>query len=257
MKFFVISDVHGYFNEMIAALDAAGFDKDNENHWLISLGDNIDRGRQPWQVMKYLMSLPQAILVKGNHESLALEMCARGYAESYDYSNGTMQTIVDLAPHARDMDEACSYAEKKLLKFTSNMVNYVELKNYVLTHGFIPVQCDDSLPAYYERNRRFSRMENWREATKKQWEDARWLNGMKMVHNGFGIEKTIIVGHYHASWGRYTFEGKPEFGEGSDFSPYYYEDKLIAIDGCTAYTGKVNCLVIEDEFTEGNNGMQM
>lgn len=43
------------------------------------------------------------------------------------------------------------------------------------------------------------------------------------------------------------FEGKPEWGEGADFSPFYYEDKLIRIDACTAYTGKVNVLVLEDD----------
>ena len=46
-KFFVISDVHGFYNEMREALDEAGFDPNNENHLLISCGDNWDRGPQP------------------------------------------------------------------------------------------------------------------------------------------------------------------------------------------------------------------
>ena len=36
-----------------------------------------------------------------------------------------------------------------------------------------------------------------------------------------------------------------EFGEDADFSPYYGPG-IIAIDACTAFSGKVNCLVIED-----------
>jgi hypothetical protein len=47
-----------------------------------------------------------------------------------------------------------------------------------------------------------------------------------------------------------VFANEPEFGEGADFSPYYYDDKLIAIDACTAYSGKVNVLVLEDDFLE-------
>lgn len=43
-KLFCISDVHGFYNEMREALDNAGFDPNNEEHWLISLGDIWDRG---------------------------------------------------------------------------------------------------------------------------------------------------------------------------------------------------------------------
>ena len=32
MKYFVISDVHGFYNEMKNALDEAGFEPNNENH---------------------------------------------------------------------------------------------------------------------------------------------------------------------------------------------------------------------------------
>jgi hypothetical protein len=39
MKYFVIADPHGFYDEMIKALDEAGFDKDNEDHWLVSCGD--------------------------------------------------------------------------------------------------------------------------------------------------------------------------------------------------------------------------
>ena len=61
--------------------------------------------------------------------------------------------------------------------------------------------------------------------------------------------KTIIAGHYHTSWGHHIQSGTPEWGEGSDFR--IYRDKgIIAIDGCTAYTGKVNVLVIEDDPLE-------
>lgn len=35
-KFFVISDVHSFYTPMKEALDAAGFDPDDEDHWLIS-----------------------------------------------------------------------------------------------------------------------------------------------------------------------------------------------------------------------------
>ena len=40
-----------------------------------------------------------------------------------------------------------------------------------------------------------------------------------------------------------------EFDEDAIWDPYY-SDGGIAIDACTAHPGKVNVLVIEDEFLE-------
>ena len=251
-KLFCVSDVHGFYDELIDALDKAGFDKHNSDHWLISCGDHFDRGPQPVEVMRYLISLPRKVLVKGNHESLLRDLCDRGYPGSHDFSNGTYDTVCEFgnAGIGNSFDECCFVAYSRTKNFIDDMVPYFETKNYVFTHGFIPVNCNDGLPMYHRRNRKFSKKEDWRESHASEWEQAMWLNGMEMVHNGFGIEKCVVVGHWHASWGRAQFEGKPEFGDGADFSPYYYEDKLIAIDGCVAHTGKVNVLVIEDEFLE-------
>ena len=77
MKFFVFSDCHGYFNELKSALDEAGFDPNNESHWLVGCGDYFDRGRQPQEIVEYLMSIKNKTLVKGNHESLLQEIYGR------------------------------------------------------------------------------------------------------------------------------------------------------------------------------------
>ena len=46
---------------------------------------------------------------------------------------------------------------------------------------------------------------------------------------------------------RSYFDDLPEWGEGADFSPYY-GDRYIGIDACCAYSGKINVLVLEDNF---------
>ena len=58
--------------------------------------------------------------------------------------------------------------------------------------------------------------------------------------------KTIICGHYHTSWGHaYLHDDGFEWGKDvAKFEPFI-DDGIIAIDACTAYTGKVNCIVIE------------
>ena len=77
-----MSDIHGFYNEMQKALDEAGFDPKNENHWLITCGDNFDRGPYPVEVMRYLRTLPRKILVRGNHEELLKQNGF--YAELYN-----------------------------------------------------------------------------------------------------------------------------------------------------------------------------
>lgn len=231
MKFFVISDVHGFYTEMKRALDEAGFDPSNEDHWLISCGDNFDRGGEPEKVLEYLSGLPRKTLVRGNHEDLLMECCEWEEPSSRDYHNGTYDTICELggAGEGRPYEDCCTRTLARVGVFIDSMVNYFETKNYVFTHGYVPL------------------VEDWRNASELAWESARWANGMNHVHNGRTIDKCVVVGHWHTSWGRSEYEGKPEF-VGADFSPYYMGEHLIAIDACTAYSHRVNVLVLEDEF---------
>ena len=253
MKLFCVSDIHGFYNELIDALDKAGFDKDNPEHWLISCGDHWDRGEQPISVMNYLMGLERWIGICGNHEQLFNECCQRGYPGSHDYSNGTFDTICELggAGEGRNFNECCIIAEQKAKPFFNKMVNYFETKNYVFCHSWIPVTCNDSLPYYYQRNRNFAKNENWRYAHQQEWDQAMWLKPLNMALGGLGIEKTIVSGHWHCSTGwALDDDTLDEFGEDACFEPYHYKDKLIMIDSCCAYTGKINCLVLEDDFLD-------
>ena len=95
-KFFVTSDIHSYYTELTTALKDAGFDENNEEHWLVVCGDCFDRGPDSAKVWRYLKNLPRKILVKGNHEQLILDCCERVYPGAHDISNGTAQTIFHL-----------------------------------------------------------------------------------------------------------------------------------------------------------------
>lgn len=91
----------------------------------------------------------------------------------------------------------------------------------------------------------YSYISSWREADREQWNQARWFNGMDAAQTA-DENKTIVCGHWHTSYGHSKYEHKgTEFGEDADFSPYYGPG-IIAIDACTAFSGKSNCLVIED-----------
>ena len=246
-KLFVVSDIHGFYDEMIEALDKANFNP--ETDFLISLGDEMDRGPCPEKVINYLMNLPNAIFVRGNHTDLMEELLKKKYPDKYDYGNGTFQSVLDLAPNAKTFEEACIVAEQKVKPFFKKEVNYFETENYIFIHSFIPLINKDGLPMYYTRNRKFEFNPDWRYAHASEWEEARWGNPFDLASKGFLPDKTLVFGHFHTSYARNKFDSEPEFGEDADFS-IYYGDGFIGIDACTAYSGKVNVLVLEDNFLE-------
>jgi hypothetical protein len=257
MKFFVVSDIHGFYNEMIKALDEAGFDKDNKDHWLISCGDEWDRGPNPIGVMKFFCSLERKTIIRGNHATLFEDLVYRCYPEFHDYSNGTLDTVKIIGNYTLDkqFDLCCERALNRTKKYRRDMVDYFETKNYIFVHSWIPLKCSDNLPDHYTKNRKYEFNPDWRNASFVDWERARWGNPFEMAaREDFLPDKTIVFGHWHTSYEHSIKDGSfDEWGENANFAPYFGEG-FIGIDACTAHSGKVNVLVLEDEFLEDGNG---
>jgi serine/threonine protein phosphatase 1 len=246
-KFFVVSDIHGFYDELIDALDNAGFDKHNSDHWLVSCGDHFDRGPKPVEVMRYLISLPRKILVRGNHESLLVNLCDRGYPGSHDFHNGTYDTVCKFGddPLGRSFDECCLVAYTRTKNFIDSMVDYFETKNYIFVHSFVPLISLDGAPMYHTRNRKFAINHDWRHAHASEWEEARWGNPFELAKSGFLPDKTLVFGHWS------TYDQRPyEYYDNDDLFDPIYGDGYIGIDGTTALSGQVNVVVLEDEFLE-------
>lgn len=248
MKYFVVSDIHGFFDELIAALNKKGFDKNNPDHTLIVCGDCFDRGPKPIEVMEYLKSLPRRHLIYGNHEQLMTELLFRHYFSNHDIQNGTWKTLrTFLAVNNETVDGSWRKTLPQIFDFFDEFESYYETENYIFVHSWIPILSNADDKAAYD--------ENWRDVN-ANWDQAIWLNPFKMGDAGLNkTGKTIVFGHWHCSYGHFMIDNKGlsgnEFGKNTNWEPYFGEDKsggkYIGIDACTAYTGKVNCLVIEDE----------
>lgn len=248
-KFFVTSDIHSYYDPLITTLNEAGFDENDENHYLVVCGDCFDRGPDSGKVLNYLKNLPRKILVKGNHEQLLVDCCERGWFMSYDRHNGTSRTILELG-YGDYFEDMCKSALKRVGPFLGSMVNYFETKNYIFVHSWIPVFNKDGLPArYIYDNCNFKFNPNWRNASQREWDAAMWGNPFNMAEQGLLPDKTIVFGHWHCSTGWAKAEGRSEFGDDAKFDPYY-GDGFIGIDACTAHSGRCNVIIIEDEFLE-------
>ena len=265
MKYYVIADPHGFYDEMIKALRESGYFDDQGEHRLVVLGDILDRGSQANEMVEFMMEqdrLGKLIYVLGNHEDLlvdALQHIAKVKEIAMwsnpmftHYCNGTWDTLLQLS--GMDGDYAIEHPLELVRKVLDHdfyrhllyrAVDYFETPNYVFVHGYIPCDAECLSPSAVisaEYN------PNWRDAEPWEWRRARWFNGMEMNHfHKVRIpDKTVLCGHWHTSYGHSVIEGKgEEFGDNADFTPFY-GDGIIALDARTKASGIVNCIILED-----------
>ena len=254
MRYYVAADVHGFCTEFHKALDEAGFFSDPGPRRLLLLGDVFDRGEEAVEMQRFVLGLMEedaVILVRGNHEDLYEEMVTvdEGLPVRHHKSNGTYGTALQLTGWdpglaiLRHLDFAAAAQDTPYYRrIIPAMVDCYETARYVFVHGWIP--------CIRERDGSFAHRSDWREATPGEWRRARWINGMDAAQ-ACTEEKTILCGHWHCSYGHAVYEGRgSEFGPDADFSPYYGPG-VIALDACTAFSGRVNVLVLDDEGGRG------
>ena len=66
---YVTSDLHGSFKEFKELLKLINF---NDDDYMYILGDVIDRGDEPIELIRYIMNSPNIELLMGNHEYMAM-----------------------------------------------------------------------------------------------------------------------------------------------------------------------------------------
>lgn len=251
MEYFIVADVHGFYNELEAALKDKGW-ADAENQCFVSLGDLCDRGKDTIKVLQFVNSLPteRKILIRGNHEDLMQAAIARGCFLMHDIHNGTVRTAEDIAKYegiALKKEKLNEDDDREILQavassnlwntYLNSTVDFAEVKNNIFVHGWIPCKTGT-----------YIKDPNWR-SPKARWEKARWINGMLAWKSGARIKgKTIWCGHWHTSWGHaYLHHDGDEFpdnGGTAHFSPFI-DDGIVAMDGMVAFSHKLNCKVLE------------
>lgn len=202
-------------------------------------------------------NLDNTILIRGNHEDLLEELLQdldayrsiKVLEHSHHWSNGTVDTVMQLTDRTPETLLSDTKALREAMQETTlmreilpRMKDYYETEHYIFVHGWIPTELllfgTSKIKIYAEK---------WRTAPKDYWRQARWENGMKDAFEGLTVPgKTVVCGHFHTSFGHTWIENKgTEFGPDADFSPYLSKG-IIAIDACTAFSKKVNCIVLED-----------
>lgn len=138
-------------------------------------------------------------------------------------------------------------------EYINSTVDYYEDDKHIFVHGWIPCKSNDS-NMYHARGIKYTFDENWRNG---DWKRARWINGMDAWNQGIKVDgKTIYCGHWHTSWGHSKlhnlgpewdnkYSTNPEHSK-AHFEPFC-DNGICAVDACTAYSHKVNVVVVEDD----------
>lgn len=250
-QYFITSDVHGFFNELMVALNSKEFDVNNSDHKLIVLGDLFDRGPDNRKVYEFVKSLgDRFIYVRGNHEDLLGE-CVREIVSGREVSehhwhNRTVDTIAEFTQmntnvfrgfvRWENVNQTTWEVMKPILDWIDEKsVDCYELDDNIFVHGWIPSTF----------------RKNW---TKENWQRARWYNGMEMWKNGYCLEDKIIwCGHWCCSYGwskiRQKYKEFPQKNRKDwekSFQPFV-DDGIIALDSGVTYSKFLNCVVYDEE----------
>lgn len=230
MKYFVFGDVHGDYSSLMKAIKNSGYDCNNKNHQIISLGDNFGRAERDlgsagiWHYLTSEEHINKPICIRGNHETILLRILQRGFFYRTDILNGEHLTIKSFAN--------CSLEDAVYNPEAINKVRKLNLEYWI-----------KQMPWYYETEH-FIFVHGWVAKENECWEDATWshsLNKYKNLVMQFEpMNKMMIAGHWTTSdfWNLIGIRSNDIF--------YDKEYNVCFLDTCTVLTHKVNILVVED-----------
>ena len=281
---YCVSDVHGFYNELIESLNKADYDENKDDTLLIDCGDFFDRGEQAAEIYQYYKRLSdggKAIILRGNHTSMLIDFL-KGEDCSFNFAhNGLNKTIDSFLGETQawptfylcitEMKEEAKeiYGDRilSILEDTESVPSEVVFSIFEdYAREKINKDYPDLLewlqerPYYYEtKNYIFTHAsidgecDDWHKPTFSPytfwspWEWLTWDDGgfyNKPINN---TNKTIIVGHFYTDRIRKMYN-IPETGNNDIL--HSEDHRKIFIDTCTPMTHSVNVLEIQDDLLD-------
>ena len=225
MKYFFVSDIHGYFDKMMNRLKEVGFEFDNPEHILCIAGDFFDGGPHQVKLFRWIREKSKSgkvIVVRGNHDDLHVD-------RPLFYDEAMEKELIELHKiEAKEMtfnDYAISI-DKEIKEFVDSLPFFVENDHFVMVHAGI----DPTLP-------------DWRKGPVGgvMWADTMtWMEheNKERIRKGcfknFG--KKVITGHTWVENHHFYLEhGFPQY---DDFQPdhslnnvIFEHDDYVCVDG--------------------------
>ncbi len=226
--YFVVSDLHGHYDELMKALEDNLFNWEDDTHVLVVAGDWTDRGEQCAELYKLFKTHKESgkiIVTQGNHDKF-LERYVNNYYNfsGYDLQNGLPQTIKSLSLANISLEE--------VVAFNKTLPPFFETKTHIITHASIYGTGDWRNPPDYKGR------DPWMHYL--HWDDGSFYK--TPIEN---TNKTIVVGHFSTEHLRDIYKLKENNEQ--DHSILYSEDRQkVFIDTCTILTKEINVYMFED-----------
>lgn len=123
---FVIGDIHSHYDEMIELFQIVDFDVDNDT--LISLGDLVDRGSNPLEVIETLMKIKKFVHILGNHDEWCYQYLLNKNQPFEWISQGGQTT---LSAYINNPE----FSERHITFFDRAKLYYIDSENRLFVHG--------------------------------------------------------------------------------------------------------------------------
>lgn len=237
-KYFIFSDVHGVLSSLLESLETAGFDKDNPEHILFSLGDNFDRGLEHKELLSFLLEYwrkDRFIGILGNHDEFFKQFLIGKDDGFFNVQyNGMDKTVAQLSgindlttlykhPEVFRMRIKENYPE--LLKFLDSMISEKIIGKYHFSHAGL-------------KNYSFLSGDDAR------WVVDNWARTDSFIYTFDKQDYNYVFGHWHAYKLHRMFSTSGP--NDMDHTPFIYEN-FIGTDTCTNLSMEVNVLVLEED----------
>lgn len=138
MRIIAFGDIHGHYLEIKKLVELV---KPTDHDTLVFVGDYIDRGKQSFEVIEYMLELQQTyncVFLKGNHEDMFMDYLS-GINNQLYLDNGGDKTIASYSNHGFDIG-AYSFFENYTfpethLDFFRKLKLYYQTDKYIFVHG--------------------------------------------------------------------------------------------------------------------------
>jgi serine/threonine protein phosphatase 1 len=128
---YAISDIHGEYDLFLKMLEEINF---SEVDKLIILGDVLDRGKQPLEILEYIIEKDNIEMIMGNHEKMFLDfVLAKNESDKYFayhvwMNNGGYTTLMEY-------DKLNTETQNKIINYIKALPLYKTIDSYILVHS--------------------------------------------------------------------------------------------------------------------------
>lgn len=210
MKTVAFGDIHGHYFEI---KNLIGLVKPTDHDTLVFVGDYIDRGKQSFEVIEYMLELQQmysCVFLTGNHEDMFMDYLS-GINENFYLNNGGIETVKSYSLHGFDISGYTPYGDRAFpethLNFIRKLKLYYEDDNYIYVHAGLCPQ--------------IKLLKNQHRS------DLLWIRN-EFIDSSYNFGKKVIFGHTSVK------------------IPHVSETK-IGIDTGVCYRDNLTCVILPEE----------